>query len=139
MQLKYEKHHNECIFCHVPHLPSAQGGKAYRLVPDAFPTDSEFLPPAIMKPARTFKTAEQRCSAYALSFFTSAHNARRMQAKLAKQIKAFRRMQCIAETAVDPKDGKVSEVDSKGHFDLHESRDARLAHSVTNCYPVGSK
>lgn len=138
MQLKYNNYHAVCISCRVPTLSVAQAGLAYRLVPDAFPTDDDFLPPAIMKPERSFRSAEQRCSAYALSFFTSINSARAMQIKLAKQNKVFKRMQCVAEVAVEPTDGKHSQANSKGHFDLHEYENASLASAVRTCHPVGS-
>lgn len=139
MQLKYNKYHAVCISCQVPTLSDTKEGLAYRLVPDAFPTDNDFLPPAVMKPERTFRSAEKRCSAYALSFFTSINSARAMQKKLARQIKAFRRMQCVAEVAVEPTDGKLSSADSNGHFDLHEYENASLGSAVRTCHPVGSE
>lgn len=134
MPFKYMSNHRECIACKVNFLTNLSSDQlAYRLVPDSLPTSSDFLPPAVMNPRRSFRSAEQRCSAYALSFFQSAENARNFRKKLLKQSKAFNKMTCIAETALQPLDGEIGPTDSKGHFDLHEYTEADLAASVKRC------
>lgn len=138
MELKYQSHHRNCSECQLEHLHTTDEILAYRLVKDMAPSNEDFLPPAILKPTRSFKSAKQRCSGYALSFFTSAENARSMQKKLCKQLKFFKNMKCIAETKVTAADGKVSAADKNGHFDLHEEKHADMANSIVACLPVGS-
>lgn len=137
MTLKYKTYHQTCSDCQLKSTAPASNIIAFRFVRDGVPTKEDFFPPAIEQPTRGFPSGRLRCSAYALSFFTSLANARAAHKKIAKQSKMFaKKKSCVAETLLDSNLGKAGPVDRKGHFDLHEYKGVEIEHSVQQCHPA---
>lgn len=137
MSLKYNAYHQACSDCQLANTAPVSNVVAFRFVRDGVPTKEDFLPPAIEQPTRGFPSGRMRCSAYALSFFTSLANAQAAHKKIAKQSKNFAdKKKCVAETVLDSNFGKAGPVDRKGHFDLHEYKDVEIEYSVQQCYPA---
>jgi hypothetical protein len=135
MKLKYLAEHQHCQPCPpTGALETQHSQTAFRLVAADPITDADFLPPAILSPHRTFSARQQKCSAYALSFFKTQKQARALYLKLSKQNKNFR-WKYIAKTQIDPGDGLVTNANNNGHFDLHEAQGIQLHTKATCCGP----
>lgn len=90
-------------------------------------TPADFYPPAIESPKRQFSNnlGGKKCSAYALSFFTSYELLCSHYHKLTKQCPGFKRSSVIKVT-IDSSDGLKTESSASGHFDLYESGSSNL-------------
>lgn len=128
MQLKYRDYHKYCSPC-PPKSAKELGSKivAYRFVSDEILKSRDFDPPAIENPRRTFREAEAKCGAYALSYFMSEEDARNKYKKLIKANRQLaKKWKFIAKSDIRPEDGVVVGPTSGGHIDLHESRIADM-------------
>lgn len=88
---------------------------------------ADFHPPAIESPKRQFSNnlGDRRCSAYALSFFTSYGLLCSHYHKLKKSSPGFKRSSVIRVT-IDSSDGRTTVPSANGHFDLYESESSNL-------------
>ena len=104
---------------------------AYRWVSGELNDRRNWEPPLVKKPARaTDMKDRERCSGYALSFFTSEEMARQRHARVIKAMNAAAAATLgthLAAGSIDPEDGLASAPDARGHFDLHEDSRADLA------------
>jgi len=119
---KYKTNH-DTMECDCPDLKKCQPGnsKSYRIVHSDLDHKNNYTPPILIIP-RTFKTCNETCGGYALSFFNSADNAethfKRVSGFSPKFVNTVGN--CIAECDLKVSDGVVSKPNDKGHFDLHE-------------------
>lgn len=130
MRLKYSAEHKKCAPCPpASAYELEQPLTGYRLIVDATPTPDDFIPNAVKHPGRPF---EDTCAAYALSFFNTASQAKRKYRSLERQLRNPP-WNFIAETVIEPKDGKLTPRSSSGHFGVHESAGAELHLAVVDC------
>ena len=130
-RFKYETDHKKCRPCPPGNAANSVKRAAYRLVSGKKPIPKEeFWPPAIQTPDRSFKTKKKMCSGFALSFFETEPQARRHYHRLRNQLKQWK-LDHVAETKIEPGDGKVTPTNSKGHFGLHEFKNCDLGTKST--------
>jgi hypothetical protein len=81
-----------------------------------------FVPVLVKKPQRAFKSDEERCGGWALSFFSSADVAAATFAKLQSTSPNIHKSlgDSIALGTLHTSDGVLSAPDHDGHFELHE-------------------
>lgn len=94
----------------------------FRFVSGRNPSEKDFIPPKIIDPARVFKGQVNRCSSYAVSFFTSFEKIKKKKNALINMMgeEGFRTKLggYIAECHVKKDDGVLS-VGGGGHADFH--------------------
>lgn len=90
----------KCLRCPPPDSNMMANLTAYRFGSSATPSYSDFLPPAILNPARQLRP-EKVCSAYALSFYCSQSHAVSAWEKLSTQSPQFcRKNKILLETQI---------------------------------------
>jgi hypothetical protein len=104
--------------------------KAYRFVFSDPNHPDNFLPVLMMNPKRNFPDPNGQCLGYALSLFDSLENAQKRYGDMVKGRPALRKKlgSHIAAGIITPNDGLVSEVNSSGHFSLHQFAETDLKH-----------
>lgn len=99
--------------------------------------EKDFEPPAILQVAhepnqevRSRMLAKEKCGRFALSFFQSSKEAQRFFGHLKQRFneEAYARWgDHLGEIDLNERDGRISEPDQKGHFNLHQDADAQFA------------
>src|SRR3954471_21865091 len=88
---KYQQQHARLKNCPPTKLKSMQL-EGYRLVKNDPPAASDFIPCALMQPARCFSNTDQECSAWGLSLFSSSGDLEAKFERLRKNMKNFSRV-----------------------------------------------
>ncbi len=138
--LKYAKEHLKCgSSCTASKWKEKTFGKAFRLVVNEISRRSDFLPPAIENPRRQFATKPTSCRAFALSLFTTMKKVKRHRDLVAQTSKYFEnKLRYASETSVGTSDGRVSPVNSDGHFGLHEYLNNSLLENAQKAVKIAS-
>lgn len=128
MNLKYEKEIATIKSC-PPKNCKPGTREAFRVVHADFSHPNNFRPSVAINPQRAFPNDEKKCSACALSLFTTKdavinfiHSIEKTNPKIRKSLGGH-----IASGVVQPSDGLLSIPDNHGHFDLFEAAGANLA------------
>jgi len=129
MIFKYQKFISLIPNCPPTNYYSAQM-KAYRFVFDDLNYPHNFLPALMINPRRNFPDPNEQCLGYALSLFDSLGNAQKRYEAIVKGRPSLRKKlgSHIAEGIITPNDGLVSDINSSGHFSLHEFAETDLKH-----------
>jgi len=82
----------------------------------------------MINPKRNFPDPSGQCLGYALSLFDSLENAQNRYRDMVKGRPTLRKKlgSHIAEGVIEETDGIISEVNSAGHFSLHEFEGTNL-------------
>jgi predicted SnoaL-like aldol condensation-catalyzing enzyme len=123
MPLKYETEVSAIQDCPAAHY-RGRDATAYRFVFEARIEES-FIPPLMKNPKRALTmSVVERCSGWALSFFSSQAAAAEFFSKLQKNNPKVHKAigDSIAVGDLRAADGLAAEPDEVGHFDLHENR-----------------
>lgn len=124
---KYQKQIENIPNCPPPACRSVNT-EAFRFVFEDTNHRNNFLPVLLINPKRQFSKNTDRCSGYALSFFSTLEKAKNRYLKLKKVNKNIGKLlgDHIAKGFINETDGLVSETDKGGHFDLYEFENAEL-------------
>jgi len=124
--MKYATHLGKCEQPCPPATSKAKSDLAFRFT-SATPSAADFVPVGIMRPR-----AEDSCSSFGLSFFTTLAFARDRYRALGKKGAniAARVGSHIAKVSISLADGVATPPSSSGHFDFHEAATATLERSV---------
>jgi hypothetical protein len=97
-----------------------------------------FLPPSRHSPRRGFRTDREKCSGWALSFFSTAAQARTRFEQLIKN--APRILITVGDSLavgqLEEIDGVMCSPNGIGHLELHEYKGNRLAYRFTLAGPL---
>lgn len=142
MRFKYDAHLSAIPDCPPSHY-ECKDIQAFRFVFKDLNHKNNFLPVSLMNPKRKFPDDASKCQGYGLSFFDTLENARRRYLAIKKNFRNIGKIigTHIAEGFIEVNDGVVSEVNSSGHFCLHEFEHTDLSrkfHLVLKVYNNGT-
>ncbi|MDB9309075.1 hypothetical protein PN471_10570 [Aphanizomenon sp. CS-733/32] len=89
-----------------------------------------FLPSKKISPQRTLRNDKVKCSGYGLSFFDSENNAKMFYETMRERNDNIHKSigTHLAKVSIDQNDGVVTEINNRGHFDLHEYENTNWSH-----------
>ncbi len=91
-----------------------------------------FLPPKKISPQRPLGNDNDKvkCAGYGLSFFDSENNAKMHYETMSKTRHNVHKSigTHLAKVSIDQNDGVVTEINNRGHFDLHEYENTNWSH-----------
>jgi len=128
MRYKYQAHLDSIANCPMPHF-APRKAEAYRYV-FSDSAEKSFLPVLAKNPNRALNWNDvDRCSGWALSFFTSAATARTLFESLRRLNPRIHKSlgNGIAVGQLSSGDGVSCEAERSGHFELHEYDGTELA------------
>lgn len=126
-QLKYQNQIKDIGDC-PPSECRRMDIKSFRFVFEDISHKNNFLPVLIIKPRRKLRNEAEKCSGYALSFFSSIEKAKKRYINLKNACDNIEKTigTHIALGLINKTDGLVSKINRVGHFSLHEFKDTDL-------------
>ena len=127
----FDELQNAEMLAAIPNCPGTASGrdcKAYRFVHSDKAHVNNFLPLALIDPARKLPGDIERCSSYALSLYETREQAVTDYNNIKKVAKKFPKQagDCVAEVTLRPIDGVATSTDHRGHFDFFPNKTVDL-------------
>ncbi len=142
MQYKYEEYINSIGITCPPSDYIQKQRVSFRFVFDDPAHENNFIPVLMISPrrinSRRFRDPQNKCKGYALSLFDSLEHAINRYKLLEKDTPNIHKTigKCISKGDLIKRDGVVSLIDKKGHFNLHEFLHTNLANKFSVVFHI---